>query len=138
MADVGATGFTWNGPIGISNQFTVFIQEGEEGQARALGAQLCLEFRAAWRIEAGLLAALPHVEARYHEMLGKDRLDCGSLDKPIEALAPPSPGGLEQQEDVLVLRGGLRPGAGQHLLRGRGAGPRHLQSASEQGQCCRA
>jgi hypothetical protein len=55
---------------------------------------------------------LLHVEPGDHEILGKDGLDCGSLDKPIETLAPPSPGGPEQQEDVFVLRGRLRFGAG--------------------------
>jgi hypothetical protein len=137
MTDIGTVGFAWNGPIGISNQFAVFIQEGEEGQAGVFGTQLGRKRRAAGRLEAGLVAVLLHVEPRYHEMLGKDRLDCGSLDKPIETLAPPSPRSLEQQEDVSVLRGRLRSGARQHLPGGRRACPRRLQSANEQGQHCR-
>jgi len=36
MADVGDLGFAGNGPIGIGNQFAVFIEKGEEGQACAL------------------------------------------------------------------------------------------------------
>jgi hypothetical protein len=51
----------------------------------------------------------------------KDGLDVGSLDKPIEALAPPSPGSTEQKEDVFVPRGGLRLGAIEQLLGGRRA-----------------
>lgn len=138
MTDVGAIGFASNGPIGISNQFAVFIQEGEEGQAGVFGTQLGRKRPTAGRVEAGLVALLLHVEPRYHEMLGKDRLDCGSLDKPIETLAPPSPGSLEQQEDVSVLCGGLRSGTGQHLLGGRRACPRHLQNANEQCHHCRS
>jgi hypothetical protein len=131
MTDVDAAGFAWNGPTGISNQFAAFIQEGEEGQAGAFGAQLGSKRCAAGRVEAGLVSMLLHVEPSYHEMLGKDGLDCGSLDKPIETFAPPSPGGLEQQEDVLVLRSRLRFGAGEHLLSGRSAFPRHPQSAND-------
>ena len=112
MTDVDAAGLARNGPIGISDQFAPFIQEGKEGQAGTFGTQLGSKLRAAGRIEAGLVATFLHVEPSYHEILGKDGLDCGSLDKPIEKLAPPSPGRPEQQEDVFVLRGRLRFGIG--------------------------
>ena len=131
MADIDAAGFPWNGPTGISNQLAAFIEEGEEGQAGTFGAQLGSKLRAAGRIEAGLVTVLLHVDSGDHEMLGKDGLDSGSLDKPIETLAPPSPGGPEQQEDVSVLRGGLRFGTRQHLLSGRSAFRRHPHSAND-------
>jgi len=82
---------------------------------------LGLERVAAGRVEAGFVAALLHIDAGDHKVPGEDGLDGGSLDKPIEALAPPSPGGAENQKDVLVLRGGLRFGAVEHLLGGRRA-----------------
>jgi len=134
ITDVGDLGFAGNGPIGIRNQFVVFIEEGEEGQAVASGAQLILEFRPAGCVEASLVAALLHVDAGDHEMPRKDGPDVGSLDKPIEALAPPSPGSTEQKEDVFVLCGGLRLGAIEHLLRGRRPRRRHSQSGGEQDQ----
>jgi hypothetical protein len=59
-----------------------------------------------------------HVEARNDEIPRQDRFDFGSLDKPIEALAPPSPGSFEEQKDLLVLSGGLRLGFGQYALGG--------------------
>ena len=121
MADVLAIGFAGNGPIRVCNQFAEFAEEGEEGQAGAFGAELGLERLASSRVEVGLVAALLHVDAGDHEMPGEDGLDCGSLDKPIEALAPPSPGGAENQKDIAVLRGGLRFGALEHLLGGRRA-----------------
>jgi len=137
MPDIDAAGFAWNGPAGISDQLAAFIQEGKEGQAGAFGAQVGSKLRAAGRVEAGLVAALLDVDSGDHEMPGKDGLDGGSLDKPIEKLAPPSPGGPEQQENVFVLRGRLRLGTGQHLLGGRRACPRHLQSANDHCQYCR-
>jgi len=121
VSDVLAIGFAGNGPIRVRNQLAVFAEEGEEGQAGACGAELGLEPLAAGRIEVGFVAALLHVDAGDHKVPGKEGLDGGSLDKPIEALAPPAPGGAENQKDVLVLRGGLRFGAVEHLLGGRRA-----------------
>jgi len=118
VSDVLATGFAGNGPIRVRNQFAAFVEEGEKGQAGAFGAQLGFERLATGRVEDGLVGVFLHVDAGDHEMPGEDGLDCGSLDKPIEALAPPSPGGAENQKDVLVLRGGLRFGALEHLLGG--------------------
>jgi len=118
MANVDATAFAWNGPIGIDDQFTALIKESEEGQAVTLGAQLRCQRWSARRLEAGFRAPLLNVEPGDHEMLGEDRLDCGGLDKPIEVFAPPSPGGFENHEDVPVLPSSLRLGIGQHLLRG--------------------
>jgi hypothetical protein len=69
-------------------------------------------------------------------MLGEDGLDLGRLDKPIEPLAPPSPGSFENQEDLSVLCASLRFGIGQHLLGGRGACPRYRKSASQQSHHC--
>ena len=95
VSDVLAIRLTGNGPIRVRNQFAVFAEEGEEGKSGAFGAELGFERFAAGRVEAGLVVALLHVDAGDHEMSGEDGLDGGSLDKPIEALAPPSPGGAE-------------------------------------------
>ena len=43
-------------------------------------------------------------------MLLQDRLNLFGLDKLIESSAPPSPGGVERKEDVLVLSSRLGPG----------------------------
>jgi len=137
MADILAGGIAGNRPIRVRNQFAVFAEEGEEGQAGAFGTKLGLERFAAGSVEDGLVAALLHVDARDRKVPGKDRLDCGSLDKPIEALAPPSPGGAENQKDISVLRGGLRFGAVEHLLGGRRACCCQRRHSNEQGQYCR-
>jgi len=121
VSDVLAIGFAGNGPIRVRNQSAVFVEEGEEGQAGAFGAELGLERLAAGRVEVGLVVALLNVDASDHKVPGEDGLDGGSLDKPIEALAPPSPGGAENQKNVSVLRGGLRFGDIEHLLGGRRA-----------------
>ena len=136
MTDVLAIGSTWNGPVRINNQLSVFVEEGEERQAGPFVTELGGQRLAAGRVEGGLIAVLLHVDVRDHEMLGEEGLDYGSLDKPIEALAIPSPGGLENQEDVFVLRASLRSGIGQHLLAGRAACPCHRQSASQQNHHC--
>lgn len=131
MADILAIGFAGNGPIRVRNQFAVFAEEGEEGKSGAFGAELGLERFAAGRVEVGLVAAFLHVDAGDHKVPREDGLDCGSLDKPIEALAPPSPGGAENQKDVLVLRGGLRFGAVEHLLGGRRSCCCHSRSSQQ-------
>jgi hypothetical protein len=131
MADILAIGFAGDGPIRVRNQFAAFVQEGEEGQAGALRAELGLERLAARRVLTGLVAALLDVDARYHKVPGEDGLDGGSLDKPIEALAPPSPGGAENQKDVSVLCGGLRFGAIEHLLGRRRAGRRQPRNSNK-------
>jgi len=133
MADIHAIRFAWHRPVRVRNQLGVFVEEGEEGQAGALRAELSLQRLAAGRIEPDLLGMLLHIDARNHEMPGEDGLDRGSLDKPIEALAPPSPGGSEQQEDVFVLCGGLSFGVIEHLLRGGRTYCCQSRNSNEQG-----
>lgn len=44
-------------------------------------------------------------EFRDHETAFEDWFDFFGLDKLIESAAPPSPGGVEEEKDVLVLGG---------------------------------
>ncbi len=131
VSDVLAIWLTGNGPIRVCNQLAAIVEESEEGKSGAFGTELGLERFAAGRVEVGLIATLLHVDASDHEVPGEDGLDVGSLDKPIEALAPPSPGGAENQKDALVLRGGLRFGAVEHLLGGRRACCRQPRDSNE-------
>jgi hypothetical protein len=57
-------------------------------------------------VERLLVAGLLDGHVDHDEIFVEDRLGFGGLDKPIEFLAPSSPGGVEDREDgALTLRG---------------------------------
>ena len=58
-------------------------------------------------------------ELRGNEMAFEDRLDFFGLDKLIEPPAPPSPGGVEEEEDILVVGGRCSLGLGENFVGSR-------------------
>lgn len=59
-------------------------------------------------------------ELNDYEVTIEDGLDFFMLDKLIEPLAPPSPGGAEIDEDAFAVLGRLLAGFGQEVVRARG------------------
>jgi hypothetical protein len=58
---------------------------------------------AAGSVEGFLIVLLIDVDMDRDKVLLKDRLVFGRLDKPIEFLAPPSPGGVKDGEDGAMI-----------------------------------
>ena len=76
------------------------------------------------RLVADIVKALPAgavaVELHDDEITIEDGLDFLMLDKLIEPLAPPSPGGAEVYKNALAIFRGLLTGFAQHFVRTRG------------------
>jgi hypothetical protein len=72
-----------------------------------IAAKLVQNVCAARVFESLLVGTFVDVQLHQDKVLLEDRLNLLGLDKLIESLAPSSPGGIEPEEDSLVLGRGL-------------------------------
>src|SRR5206468_11317554 len=103
----------------IHDQVAFGIEEGKEGKALTLAAQFAEHGSSAGVLERLVLFIFVDHELRDHEVGLEDRLDFRGLDKLIESAAPPSPGRVEEEEDVFMSGGCVGSGLGEDGVRGR-------------------
>lgn len=102
--------FRGNDPISFG------VEEAEEWQTRITAADFRQKVCTPRVFESLLVGAFVDVQLYQDEVLLEDRLDLFGLDKLIESLAPPSPGGIESEKDRFVLGRGLGFSLGQDLV----------------------
>lgn len=85
------------------------VEKGHEGEA-GRSAEALQEVAAAGGIQRLLIAVLVDGDVGGDEIFVEDWLDVLGLDKPIEFLAPASPGSVKDDEDGAVVGGGLGVG----------------------------
>jgi hypothetical protein len=116
MADVASLG-----PFRIDDQLALGIEEREKWQPGISPSQVLHQSGAACIFELFVLFRFLNDHLNGYEIALKNGFDLLMLDKLIEPLAPPSPGGAEINEDAFVLLRGFRFCFGHQLIGGRRA-----------------
>jgi len=134
MTDVLPTGLARDRSFRVNDGVALCIEKGEERQASVSPAEF-VEQRIAARVFQGLFfLRFAHHDLNDDKMLVENGLDLLVLDKLIEPLAPPSPGGIKMDKDAFVLRSGLGFGLSENPFgAGRSLGHR-ADDREKQGQ----
>jgi hypothetical protein len=106
VADVACGLALFSGRQGVDEHRSVIVEKGHEGEAGRSSEPL-QQLAAAGSVQRLLIAVLVDGDVGGDEVAVEDRLDVSGPDKPIEFLAPASPGGVKDDEDGAVIRGSL-------------------------------
>jgi len=119
MPDVAPVRFVWLRPFRINDQLTLRVHKGVKWKPGISAAKFFHDGDPARVFEMFVLLRFVNHQLHLDEIAIENGLDLFMLDKLIEPLAPPSPGGAEIDKNRFALLRRLRACFAEQLIRAR-------------------